>query len=185
MAADSEGPWVLTTQNIEAELSYAYLHAVASLAGVICEGTGRHSDDAGVDATLRVKGALAEDSVLTSFTVDVQLKATTARPVEQAGQYLFALKMKNYHELRSIRTNIPKVLIVLYLPAETGGWLSHSPEALVMRRCAYWLSLRNAPEVDNEASRTVRIPTANVLSSDQLRALLTRFSRREVIDYVE
>jgi len=71
---------MLTTQNIEAELSYAYLHAVASRAGIICERTGRGSDDAGVDAVLRVKGQLAEDSRLTSFTVDVQLKATVVHP---------------------------------------------------------------------------------------------------------
>jgi len=52
---------MLTMQNVESELSYAYLHAVASRAQIICECTGRHSDEAGVDAVLRVKGKLARD----------------------------------------------------------------------------------------------------------------------------
>jgi hypothetical protein len=38
---------MLTEQNIEAELSYAYLHAVASRAGFSCEYTPRHADAAG------------------------------------------------------------------------------------------------------------------------------------------
>ena len=58
---------MLTAQNIESELSYAYLHAIASRAGVICEGAGRHTDEAGVDAILRIKGSLAENSTLTQF----------------------------------------------------------------------------------------------------------------------
>jgi hypothetical protein len=41
---------MLFAQNIESELSYAYLHAIASRGGIICEVAGRHSDEAGVDA---------------------------------------------------------------------------------------------------------------------------------------
>jgi len=68
---------MLTEQNIEAELSYAYLHAVASHAGFSCEYRNRHLDGAGVDATITEDNRkLASDSVLTSFSVDIQLKAT-------------------------------------------------------------------------------------------------------------
>ena len=61
---------MLTDQNIESELSYAYLHAISSRGGIICEYTGRHTDEAGVDAVLRVKGSLAADSTLNNFTVE-------------------------------------------------------------------------------------------------------------------
>jgi hypothetical protein len=174
---------VLTSQNIEAELSYAYLHAVASRAGIICERSGTHTDDAGVDAVLRVKGPLADDSLLTSFTVDVELKATIAQPVGQEGRYAFPLKMKNYDELRSVATIAPHLLVVLFLPGNPAEWLTHSQECLVARRCAYWLSLRGAPASENEISQTVYIPTANDLSVEALRGLMTRFSRREMINY--
>jgi hypothetical protein len=68
---------MLTDQNIEAELSYAYLHAVASRAGFACEYTTRHMDSAAVDAIVREEGRfLATDSELGSFELYVQLKAT-------------------------------------------------------------------------------------------------------------
>ncbi len=173
---------MLTTQNIESELSYAYLHAIASRAGIICENTGRHTDEAGVDAVLRVKGTLAADSVLTQFPVEVQLKATKQVPIEQDGKYSHSLKVKNYDELRSTNTGAPQLLIVLFLPTDAAMWLSHSEDFLVTRRCAYWVSLRGAPETDQD-SKTVYIPKVNVLSVDNLREVMTRFSRREVIDY--
>jgi hypothetical protein len=175
---------MLTNQNIESELSYAYLHAVASRAGIICEVAGRHTDEAGVDAVLRVKGQLANDSILTQFAVEVQLKATKQVPIERNGNYSYSLKAKSYNELRSMNTGAPQLLIVFYLPEDSSSWLDHSEECLVSRRCAYWVSLHGAPETD-VGSRTVYIPRANLLSVESLRAVMTRFSRREVLNYVE
>lgn len=174
---------MLTINNIEAELSYAYLHAIASRAGIICEYTGRHSDEAGVDAVLRVKGKLDPQSVFTQFTVDVQLKATKKAPVEQDGRCSYSLKAKNYDELRSIHTGAPQMLVVLFLPADAETWLAHSEECLVARRCAYWVSVRGAAPTEQD-SKTIYVPRANMLSVNQLRDVMTRFSKREVIDYV-
>jgi|GEM_PF-6652243 len=41
-----------TDQNVESELSYAYLHAITAHAKVACCVSGRHLDNAGVDAHL-------------------------------------------------------------------------------------------------------------------------------------
>lgn len=174
---------MLTDQNIESELSYAYLHAIASRGWIICESAGRHTDEAGVDAVLRVKGMLDLDSILTQFTVDVQLKATKKIPIEQNERYSYSIKVKNYNELRSTNTGAPHLLVVLYLPADANTWLDHSEECLVTRRCAYWVSLRGAPETDQD-SKTVYIPKSNVLSVESLRVLMTRFSKLEVLDHV-
>lgn len=175
---------MLSQQNIESELSYAYLHAVAARGGIICESSGRHTDEAGVDATLRVRGRLAPDSVLTQFSIDVQLKASRQVPLERNGRYSHSLKIKNYNELRSTNTGAPQLLVVFYLPPDPEQWLGHSEECLISRRCAYWLSLRGATEA-NQDSRTVYIPRANLLSVESLQTLMTRFSRREVLDYVD
>lgn len=175
---------MLTSQDIECELSYAYLHAIASRAGIICECAGRHTDNAGVDATLRVKGRLDENSVLTNFTVDVQLKATINDPIGLSERLPYSLNLKNYNDLRSLNTTAPQLLVVLFLPQDVDRWLSHSEEGLIARRCAYWLSLRNAVESRNKSSQTVYIPKENLLSVQNLNHLLTRFSRQEVIDYV-
>jgi hypothetical protein len=69
------------------------------------------------------------------------------------------------------------------LPGKAAEWLVHSHECLITRRCAYWLSLRGAPASDNETSQTVYIPSANLLSIENLGNLMTRFSRRETIPY--
>lgn len=105
---------MLSVQNIESELSYAYLHALASNAGFSCEYATRHVDDAGVDAIVREDGRrLAEDSLLTSFDLHVQLKATTQIPVEQAGgRFPFVLKVPQYNKLRNLNVNSPRLLVV-------------------------------------------------------------------------
>src|SRR5438132_479349 len=83
---------MLTSQNVEAELSYAYLHTVASKAGFSCEYRNRHLDGAGVDATITEDGRkLAEDSILPSFAVDVQVKATYQHLAGQNGRLSYAL----------------------------------------------------------------------------------------------
>jgi len=38
--------------DIESELSYAYIHAVAAHAGMECCITGHHSDNRGIDARI-------------------------------------------------------------------------------------------------------------------------------------
>lgn len=83
---------MLTQQNIEAELSYAYLHAIATRGGFACEYAHRHLDDAGVDAIVREDGRrLAPDSVWTSFELHVQLKATFQSAVEQDRRYSYSV----------------------------------------------------------------------------------------------
>ena len=176
---------MLTQQNIESELSYAYLHAVSSRAGIICECTGRHSDEAGVDAVLRVKGHVAPGSILTSFTVDVQLKATVDDPAERDGRYSYSLPLKNYNDLRSTATVAPQLLVVLFLPRNADEWLFHSEERLISKRCAYWVSLRGAPASENQGHQTVYLPGSNVLSVENLTDLMERFSRRETIDHAD
>src|SRR5437660_10837623 len=86
---------MLTEQNIEAELSYAYLHAVATRGGFSCSYTHRHLDDAGVDAQIHEDGRfLATDSIHSSFALHVQLKATRVPPIEQNGRYSFSLLLR-------------------------------------------------------------------------------------------
>jgi hypothetical protein len=67
---------LLTENDIKAELSYAYLHAVASRAGCAAVWT----DGTGVDAVVRVRQRFADDSQYTNFSIDVQLKATSDEP---------------------------------------------------------------------------------------------------------
>lgn len=175
---------MLSEQNIDAELSYAYLHAVASRAGFACEYSGRHLDGAGVDAQVHEDGRrLAPDSRLLAFSIHVQLKATRQPPAEQAGRFSFSLPVRQYDRLSSPLLGVPRLLVVLLLPERPLEWLQFSPDGLISRRCAYWASLFGAPDSANEATQTVHVPFAQVLSPDGLLAVMARFSRLEDVPY--
>jgi hypothetical protein len=174
---------VLTVQNIEAELSYAYLHAVATRAGFACEYTGRHLDGAGYAQIHEDGRLLAVDSRLRAFTLHVQLKATRVQPIEQAGRFSFSLAVGQYDRLRSHMLAIPRILVVLYLPADPADWLHHSGDGLIARRCAYWVTLLGAADSPNEATQTVYVPHHQPLSPDGLTDIMTRCSREEELLY--
>jgi hypothetical protein len=160
----------LSPNDIEAELSYAYLHAVAAHAGFGCEVASRASDNAGIDAYVRVTEKLAPDSLYTNFPIEVQLKATTKPPAVEAGKYSYWLDdVRRYDKLRESSSPMPKLLVVLFLPKEASDWLSHSEDALITRKCAYWVSLCGAPQSNNQKGQTIYLPQANALSVEQLR----------------
>jgi hypothetical protein len=178
---------MLTEQDIEAELSYAYLHAVASRAGFGCSWTHRTLDSGGVDAQVYETGRPAEPQAgrLLRYALDVQLKATRTPPAEQEAHYSFSVPAKQYNILRMREVRTPLVLVVLFLPENMEEWLSHSEEGLIARRCAYWVSLRGAePLPEEQGSRTVYVPRAQVLSVAGLTRLMERVSFAEAIDYV-
>src|SRR5205807_5905805 len=107
---------VLSTYDIEAELSYAYLHAVAAKAGMSCMCANRHLDNAGVDAEVTAVEKFAADSVLTDISLHVQLKATSRQPAEQEERFSYFMQdIGRYDKLRNSGTLPPRILVVLFL----------------------------------------------------------------------
>ena len=72
---------------------------------------------------------------------------------------------------------VPRILVVLALPAVEADWLSVTPEQLVMRRCAFWASLAGFPETENNESVTISIQNNNRFDVESLRALMERARR--------
>lgn len=176
---------MLSDLNIEAELSYAYLHAVATRGGFSCTYSHRHLDDIGVDAAIYEDGRqLATDSFHMSFALHVQLKATRVPPIEQNGRFSLSLPVRQYNRLRETHLAIPRILAVLYLPPDPAEWLRHSEDALIAKRCAYWVSLRGAVASTNETAQTVYVPRSQRLSLEALTEIMTRCSRDEELLYV-
>jgi hypothetical protein len=67
----------LSSNDIESELSYAYIHAVAAASGMSCKVGDRHDDNHGVDA--RITAWLEpHGNDLIEVDFNVQLKATIA-----------------------------------------------------------------------------------------------------------
>lgn len=178
----------LTIQNIECELSYAYLHAVSAAAGVGCEVAGRHDDNAGVDARLTGWAPFPNGGYRREVDLKVQLKATIRNPSiskfngEEYLSYSFS-GISQYNALRSESLSTPRILVVLFLPQEQEEWLGHSHDALSMKKCAYWVSLRSAPESTNATAQTIYFPRTQCFDRDGLLGLLGDISRGEVPSY--
>lgn len=170
----------LSSINIESELSYAYLHAVASKAGMSVVASNRHQDNNGIDAMITAWGPFINGGYLKEITINVQLKAQITVPVDN-GTHLsyFVRGVGRYNDLRTDTVAVPRILVVLFLPADELDWLHHSDAELVVRRCAYWESLRGAPPTGNGMGATVKLPKAQMFTPQGLTDLAARFSRRE------
>jgi len=174
----------LIAPNIESELSYAYLHAVASKAGMACAPAGRHEDNNGVDAQVTAWGPFVNGGYLTEVTMKIQLKATVAVPTDNGTHLSYPLHgIERYNDLRSNTLGVPRFLVVLFLPSMDTDWLVHSVDHLMLKRCAYWVSLRNAPESVNSTATTVYLPKAQIFGPAQLVNLAAQLSHGTSIDY--
>jgi hypothetical protein len=103
------------------------------------------------------------------------VKSITA-PSGTEAEIRYPLKRKNYDELIPSDILAPRLLVLVVLPPDVTAWLSASPEAIVLRHCAYWTSLRGLPPTDNETRVTVGVPRANLFTSEALVGLMTRIN---------
>ncbi|HMJ89487.1 MAG TPA: DUF4365 domain-containing protein, partial [Candidatus Acidoferrum sp.] len=170
----------LSQPNIESELSYAYLHAVASKAGMSCRTGTRHEDNSGIDAALTAWGPFPGGGYLTEIDIKVQLKASIKTPADDGSNFSYFVDgVSRYNDLRSETIDVARFLVVLFLPPNADEWLTHSVDQLLLRRCAYWESLRGAPATSNGSGATIKLPKAQTFTPTALTALATRLSRRD------
>lgn len=155
---------------IKSELSFVYVHAVASRLGCSCQKSDRQTDNMGIDLTLRFKGEFQSIGPCT-IALDVQLKSTS-RPIEhdnnRRGIIVDGLG-KNVYDDFSDETRTPHAILVLFvLPDNPEEWLTHTDEQLLLRRCAYWVSLRGAGPCPGNTKR-IFIPESQIFNVEQLR----------------
>ena len=167
---------MLSENDIREQLSIAYMHAVASRTGYAWEPTSIDRD--GIDGRVVTRGYVSPKATLKSPGVGFQLKSTSAI-LDAPDPIPFALKQKNYDDLRG-RFAEPRYLALFILPANPDDWLQLSPDALVLRRCMYWISLTKAVPTMNTATTTVYVPRANILSVTALRGLMESAACEEV-----
>lgn len=169
---------MLTDNQVKEQLSISYVNAVAAICNFGCEFTRIDMDS--VDATITCNGSLAPDSTIRSPEIKLQLKGTENLLLNAVGNYPFPLSVKNYDDLRA-NTLAPRLLVVLNLPDERTNWVNHGIDDLILRKCAYWLSLKGAPNSNNTTNVTVHIPSGNIFSPDTLRELMVKVSKEEAL----
>lgn len=93
--------------------------------------------------------------------------------------------IRRYDDLRSEALSTARILVVLFLPDNPNQWLQHTEDALTLRKCAYWVSLRGAEPSDNDTTQTVYLPKAQRFDPDGLQALMARLSHYDIPRYRE
>lgn len=158
------------------EFSYAYIRAVASVAGYTVENKQRAMDNAGVDVTIEVPGEIGE-ILFPKF--DAQVKCTSSQNVFHSNYIKFPLEVKNYHKLRHEKPLTPQLLIVVLVPTDINGWINISEEKTLMKRCGYWISLKGRPKTENTTTITIDIPHENILTPFALSSIMSKIARKE------
>ena len=161
---------VVSRADRQEALSRAYVHAIAAGAGYTVSQPDIDRDS--IDLTVAAGGRMRPK-------LDIQLKATI-NLAPSADGFTFPLSIKNYDDLRA-PTQTPRILVILDMPRQENDWIEVSLEELVLRRAAYWSSLRKFPESDNKTTVTIQIPNSNVFDVVGLRALMD-LSRRGVVE---
>jgi hypothetical protein len=147
-------------------LSRAYVRAVAARAGMICQSI---EPDFGFDLFLRTVERHDREYWDSGPQLDIQAKSTIRAEVRES-EIAYDLEVRAYNLLR--RTNRPCILVLLVLPADEGLWLTQSEDELILRYCAYWMSLQGAAAKANEVSVRVTIPRTNVFSVESVNELM-------------
>lgn len=148
------------------EFNLAYVRAVASVGGYSV--TRPDVDDDSVDLTICKAGG---DGPVRSVRLDVQAKSLSG-PTPTTAQIQYALKQKNYDDLRPTNVLVPRILVLMFVPPQVSDWLTQSEVSLSMRHCAYWVSLRGQPVTENETSTTVTLPRAQLFTVDALNRIM-------------
>lgn len=144
----------------------AYLLAIAGVAG--CATSLRRPDDDSIDWTLSCR--LAKRPKL-----DIQMKTTTTIDSDR-DTIMYPLKVKNYNDLIITDILVARILVLVLLPTNIEEWLALSPTELILRRCAYWTSLRGLPTSDNEYTVTVPIPRSNMFTVEALWEMMVQIN---------
>lgn len=169
----------LRDTDVEEQLSIAYLHAVCAHARMCKGDTTRLEDNAGIDAKITAWCPQQGDD-MEEVDIKVQLKATKGVPSETDTHFSYSLKKEHYDQLRHPRVITPRILTVLFLPPSFDDWMAHSHDQLLLRRCAYWVSLKGAAPSDNASSQTIYLPKDQPLNPQTLQNLALRLARRDI-----
>jgi hypothetical protein len=161
--------------DIKGAFGVAFVRAVAHAAGCFAQEANRDLDGDGVDLTIfhRTKKGSTRSSRL-----DLQVKTTEHQP--EGDPLPFDLPAKNYDELRADSYQVPRILVVVQVPELRADWLSTTDESVILRHRAYWLSLVNAAESDNEFTVRVRIPRSQRLDVAGLQGIMGSIAQRRL-----
>lgn len=163
--------------SVQEEFSYAYIHAVAAVAGYSFQAATRQLDIAGIDAIIH---AIGRNGTVKSRPLPLYLQVKSSSQDLYRPDYIYYdLSIEDYNSLRDdeLRAS-PIILVVVLVPKEKSEWLSNTEEELCLRRCAYWKSLRGDNPITGDQKNTrIKIPRSQQLTVDSLQGIMRRIGQ--------
>lgn len=102
----------------------------------------------------------------------IQVKTTRVELPVIDGDVRFKLDIPTYDWLRKT-TTVPRFLVVMEVRPFRRDWIARMEFGFIVRRRAWYVSLRGDPATENEDSVTVRLPFGNMVTT----ATLTRMTQ--------
>lgn len=162
---------------MQEELSKAYVHMVASAAGLTL--LDWKTDYAGIDVTVK---SLVNYPCVGGFQplFDLQLKCTYQDNNSAAGDtFSWSVDERTHAKLTHPNRSVPATFAVMVIPEEPGVWLSHNREGVLARSHMYWLRGRDFPEMPKgQQSKTLTLPKTNLLTASAMLMLMKEASER-------
>jgi hypothetical protein len=156
--------------------SYAYVQAVASVAGYSVCFKPRPMDNAGVDLSIEATGEVGK---VLFPKIDVQVKCTADENILDKDYVKFSLPVKNYKILIDSKAVDPLILVVVLVPKDLSNWLQITEENILMKKCGYWVSLKGTPPTQNKEKITVELPRQNLFTPVNLQRMMEKIGRKE------
>ena len=145
-----------------------YVRVLASAAGLTV--FGYNLDIHGIDLGICRD---AEGRYWRSPKIEVQVK-TVSKPQHDGGTLVFhGLTAAQYRKLAGGKFQLPRYLFVVVVPDRADRYAALGPQGLLLRHLGYYVSLRDHPPLPaGQATTSVKVPMANVLTVARLQALV-------------
>lgn len=161
---------MLTENHIKEGLSRAFILAVAHRAGLNC---ALREFDYGIDGTFRDVKVIGKRRVESGFALDFQAKSSERCEFDET-HLAYDLEAKSHIDLVDGNVGCPRILIVMALPREPERWLEIDGESMILRRSAWWVSLRGKPPTVNKQTERIRIPATQIFNVPALTSMMQR-----------
>jgi hypothetical protein len=89
------------------------------------------------------------------------------------------MEVDAYNDLRDPAVGCPRILVLLVLPEDEMQWTEQTEEHLLLRHCAYWMSLKGTPPTMNTATVRVSISRTDIFTVDALLGLMDKVRKHE------
>lgn len=168
---------MITEEHMKEGLSRAYTIAVAHRAGF---NYSKPEFDYGMDGTISNVKIRENRRVSGGHSIDFQLKSTVNYEVDNKNNCIvYDLEVKNYNDLVDDDVGTPRILILFTLPEDRTEWLNITPDATILKNCAWWCSLRGNSISDNNSKTRIKIPLNQVFTVEALHSLMDKVKRGE------